>query len=95
MIQYEISVLQRLPNQLQKVLCFGHLTVCCEQDMEKERDWHEVTFKFLVSSYRVKDNIPSNPMESLLCAYSVIEQWQVGEGYLDGFVVGVTKWKPI
>lgn len=93
----EYSVTERLPNNGQRVLCFGNKTFCCEEDMEKEKDWHEVTFKFNISSYRLKKEIPESPEETILDCYEVYEGWIVQEEEYgaEEHVIGVTKWKKL
>ncbi len=82
-----------LPNNGQKCLCFGHKTYCCSIDMEKIPDWHEVTFSFMISSYKLKEEIPIDPEESILKDYKIVEIWDIGYKCCDGHVIGVTKWK--
>jgi hypothetical protein len=92
-IMKEYSVTQILPDDRQRVLCFGYLTHCCVIDMDKEPDWHEVTFRFDISFYKLKHNVPEDPEESILETCGITENWYVGEESLDGHVLGVTKWK--
>jgi len=89
----EYSVLQSLPDHGVKCLCFGHKTYCCKDDMDKEPDWHEVTFSFGVSRYKLKENIPEDPEESILEFCHIVELWNIGPEFHDGKVIGVTKWK--
>ncbi len=93
----EYSVTERLPDNGQRVLCYGNKTFCCDCDMEKEKDWHEVKFIFNISSYRLKKEIPEDPMATILDTYEVYEGWLFDEDN-DGMqehVIGVTKWKKI
>lgn len=90
--QKKYLVTQRLPNNNERVLCFGHKTYCCECDMEEEPAWHEVTFKFCVSSYKLKKQIPEDKEESILDEYTVCENWEIGSDFMDGQVIGVTEW---
>lgn len=89
------SVLERLPDDGQRVMCFGHKTYCCAQDMDNQPDWHEVTFSFDVSSYKLMKYFPLNIENSVLQEYEVKEHWEIGSEFEDGYVIGVTKWKPI
>lgn len=96
MSEKEYSVLQTLPDDGMRCLCFGHKTYCCKKDMEKEPGWHEVVFKFDVYKYRLKDSLPEDPEHSVLKEYSVCERWNI-PSYEDcpEHVLGVTKWKRI
>lgn len=89
----EHSVLQRLPDDRQRVMCFGHKTFCCKEDMEDEPAWHEVIFRFVLSSYSLKKEMPQDIEESVLQEISIVETWDLDEGDFDGHVIGVTKWK--
>jgi len=91
----EHCVNQRLPDNGQIVFCFGHHTHCCKEDMDEKPDWHKVTFTFEVSSYKLKNEIPKDPEESILEYYKIYEHWNCGEDFSDGFVIGVSKWKSI
>jgi len=93
MIDKEWSVLTVLPNNGDRCLCYGYKTFCCEQDMDDEREWHEVTFSFHMACYKLKQEIPQDPEESVLESYDAIESWDIGEEFSDGRVIGVTKWK--
>lgn len=95
MTMKEYSVLHALPNNWQRVMCFGHKTYCCCQDMDKEPDWHEVIFRFVVCEYKLKEAIPEDPEETILQYIKVVEGWDCGPEFLDGQVIGVTKWKKI
>ena len=88
----EYSTLQSLPNNGEKCLCFGHKTICCKLDMDLEPDWHEVTFKFVLSSYKLKDKFPEDIEDSILEFCHFVEMWRVDNEYQ---VIGVTKWKQI
>jgi hypothetical protein len=93
MIEKIYHINERLPDPGQKVLCFGYKTICCELDMEPEAEWHEVTFRFVVNSYKLKKEIPKDLDESILEFCTVSEDWDLGE-YADGsHLIGVTKWK--
>jgi hypothetical protein len=81
-----------LPENGERCLCYGYHTVCCSQDMDDEPSWSEVTFRFSVS-YLCKETVPNDPEESILAAYSVQEIWDCGDEFLDGRIIGVTKWK--
>lgn len=89
------SVLQCLPDDGQRCLCFGHHTYCCVEDMDEEAAWHEVTFKFEVSSYLLKKELPTDPEESVLQEITIEEYWESGPEFTDGHVIGVTEWRPI
>lgn len=89
------SVLKFLPYNGQKCLCFGHMTYCCKEDMDKEPEWHEVTFNFNISTYKLKENFPEDIEDSVLDYYDVHESWDIGSEFCDGHVIGVTKWKSI
>jgi hypothetical protein len=91
----EYNVTQWLPDHGKRVLCLGHHTHCCKEDMDEEADWHEVTFTFEISSYKLKKEVPQDPEESILEYYKMFEHWRCGEDFCDGFVIGVTKWKVI
>lgn len=91
----EISVTDRLPDNGRRVLCFGHMTYCCELDMVQNPEWHEVTFNFDISSYRLKKTVPDDPEESILQEYKMKENWKCGSESIDGHVLKVTKWKNI
>ncbi len=87
------SVLERLPDNGQKCLCFGHKTYCCKEDMEDEPAWHEANFSLEVTSYRLKKEMPEDVEDTVLDEYTVGESWDCGPEFLDGQVIGVTKWK--
>jgi len=91
----EYSVTQRLPDDGQRVLCFGYHTHFCKEDMDEEPDWHEVNFTFEIGSYKLKKEIPEDPEESILEYYQMYEHWKCGDDFSDGFVIGVRKWKSI
>jgi hypothetical protein len=93
MNEKEYYVNQALPNNGQKVLCFGHHTHCCKEDMDEQPAWHEATFQFIVGEYRLKKEIPADPEESILDYYKISEDWSCGPEFTDGFVIGVIKWK--
>lgn len=91
------QVTQTLPNDGERVMCFGHKTYCCSEDMEEEPDWHEVTFKFVVSEYKLKKEVPKDPEETILEYINSVETWDVIAFDEDDHwhVIGVTKWKYI
>lgn len=89
----EYSVTEALPNNGEKVLCFGHHTYCCEEDMDEKPDWHEATFELKVHEYKLKNTVPLDPEESILEYYKASESWDCGPEFMDGRVIGVTKWK--
>ncbi len=93
----ERSVLHGLPDGGQRCLAFGHKTYCCSEDMEEEPAWHEVIFGFTIGSYSLKKEIPSDPEESILKSFDVVEKWNLytDEKYEYGereHLLGVTKW---
>lgn len=88
---YEVN--HSLPDNGQRVMCFGHKTYCCVEDMDENSDWHEVTFRFNISSYKLKRDIPNDPEESILEKYSLRETWDAECGEGPEHVIGVTKWK--
>ncbi len=91
----EYSVLDRLPYPGKKVLCFGHATFCCEEDMD-EADWHEVIFLLIPISWNLKKEIPKDLEESIYDWLIVSETWQLPGDHEPGDnnrVIGVTKWK--
>ena len=92
-----ISVTDKLPNNGQKCLCFGHKTYCCKEDMEDKPTWHEVIFKFHISSYMLKSNIPKDPEETILSGINIYEIWECADNEIDepGHIIGVTEWKPL
>lgn len=96
--EIEYIVTQILPDNREKVMCFGHETFCCKEDMEKEAAWHEVTFEMVISSYGLKKEIPLCPEESILRCYTVTENWNIDydeqdQDQMGRSVIGVTKWK--
>lgn len=91
----EICVTQALPNHGQVVMCYGNKTFCCKEDMD-EPDWHHVRFEFIISAFKLKKNLPSDPEESILEYCKCIENWAIHpENDLNEHVIGVTKWKKI
>ena len=93
-MEHEYSVLLRLPNDGQKVLCYGHKTYCCKEDMDEEAEWYEVIFKFVVSGYRMKKSLPEDPEESILDFCRCVEDWKP-INHKGETIIGVTKWKYI
>lgn len=85
----EVTLPGRLPQNGQMVLCFGHKTMCCDEDMDLEPDWHLAKFEFSIS-YRVKNPLPENLCESLIEYAEVHDYWKIDEYF---HVIGVTKWK--
>jgi len=83
------SILSCLPNPNQKVVCFGHSTFCCKEDMEPIPGWHKVTFELKVSEYSLKNEFPIDLEESILKNYVVKEVWNMSD---QRKVIGVTKW---
>ena len=57
--------------------------------------WHEVTFKFKISMYKLKKEIPHDPEESILEKYEIREMWDAECYEGPEYVIGVTKWKYI
>lgn len=89
----EYSVLQGLPDHGRKCLAFGHKTFCCECDMEKE-EWHEVIFKFVLSEYKLKKEMPEDIEESIMEFCNFRERWEVLDSEEPKMhLIGVTKWK--
>ena len=86
----EYSVLERLPSNGEKVLCFGHKTYCCIEDMEEKPDWHEVTFELCVSMYKLKKDLPADLEDSVIEKADLKDLWHCDE---QEHVIGVTKWK--
>lgn len=89
----EYLVTHRLPSNDEEVLCYGYKTYCCKEDMDETPDWHEVTFRFKVGSYKLKKEVPEDVEESILECYEVHEAWDCGDYSIDGRVIGVSKWK--
>lgn len=88
----EIEVTKWLPNNGERVLCFGHKTYCCKEDMDKEPAWHDVVFEISIDSYSLKPTVPDDPEESILKSYNASECWHCfDDKYYQ--VIGVTKWK--
>lgn len=85
----EYCVLNRLPNDGQKCWAFGHKTFCCKEDMEEEPAWHEVTFKFVLSEYKIKENFPNDIEESVLQFCNFVERWIVDGDEPHEHVIGV------
>ena len=86
---------ENLPDNETRVFCFGHKTYCCVLDMEEQPQWHEVTFRFVMSSYKLKKEIPQDPEESILEKYSILEKWDATCGEGPEHIIGVTKWKKV
>jgi hypothetical protein len=92
----EYNVTQWLPDNGEIVLCFGHRTYCCVEDMEIEPDWHEVIFSFDVSSYKIKKELPVDPEESILEFCETVEHWRIADDEEPReHVIGVSKWKKL
>lgn len=91
----EFSVLEMLPDDGEVCVCFGHKTFCCKDDMDEMPAWHDVTFRFELSSYKLKEKIPQDPEDSILEFCNFVESWEIGPEFHDGHVIGVTKWKKL
>ena len=91
MEQKEYSVLQRLPPNGERVMCYGHETYCCNLDMEEEKDWHEAVFELHISACKFKEAMPEDPEESVIDTCEAYELWQMDHEPMH--VIGVTKWK--
>lgn len=91
----EHSIVTCIPDDGQKVLCFGHKTCCCVEDMEEIPQWHEVIFKMNICEYKLKKEIPIDPEETILDCYSVREIWKVETDGQPEYIIGVTRWKKI
>jgi hypothetical protein len=93
----EFSVLERLPNDGENCLAYGYKTFCCQEDMEKNPEWHNVTFQFVFSEYKLKKHIPKNLDESILEFCNYRENWKPNDDDEDfpSHLIGVTKWKKI
>lgn len=87
--------IQILPDNGSKVLCFGHKTYCCKEDMDENPDWHKATFNFKITSYKLKPEFPEDIEESVLEYAEVSESWDIEEvDYgANEHVIGVTKWQ--
>ena len=48
-------VLDRLPKDGEKVLCYGNKTICCELDMEEAAE-HNAIFRIKESSWKEREN---------------------------------------
>lgn len=88
------KVTQRLPENEQIVMCFGHRTCCCAEDMCEIPDWHKVKFRFHIS-FRLKNNIPIDLEESILDHTEVYEIWHLITDDIKEHIIGVTEWKVI
>lgn len=93
MNEIEHSVLKWLPYNDQIVMCYGHKTYCCSEDMDEQAEWHKVKFHFSLQDYKIKDSIPEDPEESLLEYSTTVENWDLVDA--DEHVIGVTKWKQL
>lgn len=90
----EYDVLKRLPKDNERVLSFGHETCCCQIDMEKETQWHEVIFKLEIGRYKVRATPEDNIEASMICDAKIIDLWEIPEEVdFKCRVIGVTKWK--
>jgi hypothetical protein len=85
------KVTQTLPMNPQKCMAYGYATYCCAEDMDEKPDWHEVTFKIVIRSYKLKNYIPEDIEESILESYRISESWCVDSNGMH--LIGVTKWK--
>lgn len=87
----EFCVTKLLPEPNQVVLCFGYSFCPISECVEKNPEWHKVTFCFEITSYRLKTSIPLDLNESILEEnYGMQEVWKI-KG-CSGCVIGVTKW---
>ena len=93
----EYDVVKRLPNDKQKVLCFGHRTYCCKEDMEKAAAWHVAIFSVIISSFKIRQRPETDIEASLICDAKLLDKWEIeGEDEeLRERVIGVTKWKSL
>ena len=91
--QKEYAVTQILPSNGEVVMCFGHKTYCCVEDMDEKPEWHKVTFKFNISMYKLKKETPSDLEESILDRCEVRESWEIETNGQPAHLIGVTKWK--
>lgn len=92
----EYSILKILPDDGEKCLAFGHKTFCCIEDMDEKPDWHEVVFKFVVSSYKIKERLPEDIEDSVLESCKFREIWMVNhDDDLQEHLIGVIKWKKL
>lgn len=89
------KVTTRLPENRQKVKCFGYLTHCCKKCMQKEMKVHTVIFKLDLEDIILKKQVPEDPEESILESYKVTESWQICDGSLAAQVIGVTEWREL
>lgn len=95
-MEKEYSVTQWIPKDGEKCLAFGHKTFCCSEDMDENPEWHNVTFSFVLSEYKLKKEIPKDPEESILEFCKFVESWKVNDGEEpENHLIGVTKWKKI
>lgn len=79
----EYSVLERLPNNEQRCLCFGYKTFCCKEDMDDDPEWHEVTFIFHIWTYKLKKEFPEDIEESVLEKSEIKEDWKIGNEFTE------------
>lgn len=91
--EYICSVNKILPNNGEQCFCYGYKTYCCKEDMDTEPDWHEVIFKFVICEYKLKNEIPKDPEESILENIIVTEYWELVSNVEQGHVIGVSLWK--
>ena len=92
----EHSVLKCLPNDGQKCFAFGYKTFCCKEDMDEIPMWHEVTFQFVFSTYKIKKELPEDIEDSILEFCNYLEKWYVNDNEEPrNHLIGVTKWKSI
>lgn len=91
------SVMEWLPDDGEEVLAYGHLTYCCECDMDKEKKWHKCRFSFSISSYKLKKRVVALE-ESQMEDVQVMEHWDLGpltDYGVNEHLIGVTKWKKL
>lgn len=66
--------------------------------MDENAEWHKVVFNFIVTSYRLKKDIPKDPEESIMENFTVYECWKPLENLDEDIserIIGVTKWKSL
>lgn len=94
----EYLVTEILPEEGQIVKCFGHKTLCCDLDMDKEPAWHVARFRFNVC-YLLKKQVPDDPRESIIEKCDVDATWKCLDdpedviGMPSAEVLKVYKWK--
>jgi len=92
----EYSVLQWLPSHGQRCLAYGYKTFCCKEDMKDNPEWHDVTFEFVLSKYKLKKELPQDIEDSVMEYCHFTENWIVNDNEEpSNHLIGVTKWKEI